>query len=149
MKRIRLKVVSFICIILSLILVHQCAQATLRANYEYTIDGENIKVNSFNNRYTVRLYGIDCDAMLPGEKAEKQAKEKNKSIEQILAEGRYNRYILLEELENTKYIYLKPKGIDNQGRMVAVPYKKHLWLFNTNISKYMLKNASCKAYIQD
>lgn len=42
---------------------------------------------------------------------------------------------------------LKIKGVDNNGNMVAIPYKKNLFLFNTNLSKYMQKNAACSAYL--
>ena len=147
MKRFKINLSTLICTFLLLILVQQCAYAMLRVKYEDTISGDTIKVNSYNNNYSVRFYGIDCEDLLPGERANKQAEHKDISLNQVYANGRWAKYLLQNKIGEDEYLYIKIKCFDNNGNMVAIPYKKNLFLFNTNLSKYMQKNAACSTYL--
>lgn len=107
------------------------------------LDGDTIIARINDNKFSIRLSGIDCYETSKINRAYKQAYNDNLSIDNVIKKGLAAKNYL-EELyrKSKKDVYFEFQGLDNYKRVLGILYFDEL---NVNDE---LKNAGyCKVYI--
>lgn len=106
-------------------------------------DGDTILAKIDNEKFSIRLIGIDCYETSDINRAYKQAYQSNLKIDEVIRKGKESGEYLKKMYENNKNkpIYLDFKGIDKYGRALGVVY------FNgINVNEELLNNGGCMRY---
>ena len=83
-------------------------------------DGDTIKARVSGNIESVRLLEIDCYETSRNKRAHKQAKEYQKTLEEVIAEGKRSKAVLTELLnKNKNKLYLTREGKDRYNRTLG------------------------------
>lgn len=106
-------------------------------------DGNTILVKIENEKFSVRLTGIDCYETRDINRAYKQAYQNNLKIDEVICKGKESKEYLEKLYENNKNnpICLDFKGIDKYGRVLGILYFDSL-----NVNNELIKNGGCLKY---
>lgn len=101
-------------------------------------DGDTILAKIDNEKFSVRLIGIDCYETSDINRAYKQAYQNNLKIDEVVCKGKDSKEYLKKMYENNKNkpIYLDFKGIDRYGRALGIIYFDKI-----NINEELLNNS--------
>lgn len=106
-------------------------------------DGDTVKAKlENNNKFSIRLQGIDCAESYTNNRAYKQAYQENQSIDEIVKNGLNVKKYLTNLHKNTKNVSFIFRGIDKYGRVLGV-----LYFDKTNINQKLIDDGLCKPYI--
>lgn len=115
-----------IFLLVSFILITQAAFADTRVPIKIIkiTDGDTIEAKIANNKFKVRLIGIDCFETSKIHRAYKQAYLNNLSVEDVVLKGKFSKDYLekLYKDRQSNNIYLDFKGIDIYGRALGIVY---------------------------
>ena len=106
-------------------------------------DGDTIEAKIDNNKFKIRLIGIDCYETCKIHRAYKQAYENNLSVEDVIKQGKVSTFYLKNLYEKNKNapITFVFKGIDKYGRVLGI-----LYIGALNVNDELLKNGGCMLY---
>ncbi len=106
------------------------------------LDGDTVRAKIDNNKFDIRLIGIDCAETSKNNRAYKQAYLQNKDIDEILKEGKNAKKYLEFLLKKSKTTSFEFKGLDDYKRVLGV-----LYFGEININKKLKQDGYCKEYI--
>lgn len=140
-----MKNLKIIFILIAIFLMPQISKANdnkIPVKIIKVIDGDTVLAQIDNNKFKIRLYGIDCfETSTDIARAYKQAYYNHFDINKVVFYGHQatkelNKYI------QKKDIKFEFKGIDLYGRALGILYDDK----NTNINECMLKTPYCFFY---
>ena len=108
-------------ILLFLILTIQTAIAVqIPVEVVKVIDGDTIKVKIKNNKFSIRLTGIDCPETSKIHRAYKQAYIEKTDIDEVVKKGVEAKVHLENLYKNSKTVSFEFEGIDKYARALGV-----------------------------
>jgi len=132
---------KFLYLIFILFLFCNSAFADIPIEIIKIYDGDTILAKIENNKFPIRLYGIDCYEISANNRAYKQAYLENLNIKEVTEKGKFSKKYLKKLLLNTKIANFEFKGLDNYKRVLGIIY-----LDQKNINNLMLKEGFCTPY---
>lgn len=105
-------------------------------------DGDTIKAKlESENKFNIRLYGIDCYETSKINRAYMQAYKDNLTIEEVIEKGLFAKKYLKDLYKNSENIAFEFKGIDKYKRVLGI-----LYFDGININEKMTESGICKIY---
>lgn len=126
-----------------------CTQVTAFADTRTPVeitkitDGDTVVAQIGDNKFRVRLIGIDCYETSNNNRAYKQAYKNNLSIDEVIDKG-LNSKLYLEKLHNqnkNSQTFLDFKGLDIYNRVLGV-----LYFGKINVNENLMQHGGCMAY---
>ncbi len=136
---------KIMCLIVIYILFINLALADTRIPIQLLkiYDGDTILVKIDNEKFLVRLIGIDCYKTKDINRAYKQAYQNNLKIDKITCKGKESKEYLEKLYKNNKNkpVYLDFKGVDKYKRALGVIYFNKI-----NANEELLNKGGCLKY---
>lgn len=106
-------------------------------------DGDTIQAKIDNEKFSIRLIGLDCYETKNINRAYKQAYENNLTIDDVIDKGIKSKKYLEKLYKNNKNkeIFFDFKGIDKYKRALGI-----LYFGEINVNKALLNNGGCLEY---
>ena len=139
MKNFALFLIIFI---LLLNMQFTCAKTNkIPVNLVRVVDGDTVILQIDDNKFPVRLQGIDCFETSKIPRAYMQAYKNNLSIDDVIKKGNESLKFLQDLFSSDKDFYLDFKGLDKYNRVLGI-----LYLNNQNINQELIKHGGCMVY---
>ena len=133
---------SLLFILLFFLLQISTSASTIPINVIKVYDGDTVRVKMSNgNKFSIRLYGVDCYETSRIHRAYTQAYQNNVDVEEIISKGKIAKNYLENISSKSKSAKFEFCGVDKYSRVLGI-----LYLDNINVNEELLKKKLCFKY---